>query len=94
MLTRDPASRLGGKVGAQELKSHAFFAAIDWHALYAKKLVPPFNPCVKSDGKDTANFEKEFTNMPTNSIDNGGRQTRTASDTFTGFTYEEAGVMD
>ncbi|GMH53907.1 hypothetical protein TrRE_jg1631 [Triparma retinervis] len=94
MLTRDPSERLGGKVGAEELKTHAFFAAVDWEALYDRRLMPPFNPCSKSDGKDTANFEREFTNMPTQSVDVVGRQNRAASDTFQGFTFEEKGVMD
>ncbi|GMI04854.1 hypothetical protein TrLO_g15116 [Triparma laevis f. longispina] len=93
MLTRDPAERLGGKVGAEELKSHPFFAAIDWDALMSKRLMPPFNPCSKSDGKDTANFEREFTNMPTESVDMT-RQNRVQSGTFEGFTFEEKSALD
>jgi len=96
MLTRDPSERLGGRSGAEELKSHPFFAAIDWDALYKRKLMPPFNPCAKSDGKtsDTSNFEREFTNMPTNSMDVTNRSGRVASDTFSGFTFEEKSAMD
>jgi serine/threonine protein kinase len=94
MLTREPSERLGGRAGAEEIKTHPFFAAIDWDALMERRLQPPFNPCAKTEGKDTANFEREFTNMPTNSVDMVGRQNRSESNTFSGFTYEEKGVMD
>jgi serine/threonine protein kinase len=99
LLTREPAERLGGTSGAEELKSHPFFAAIDWEALLQRRLVPPFNPCSPSDEKEsTANFEREFTKMPTQSVDSLGggtssRGSRVGSDIFNGFTYEEKSVM-
>lgn len=43
LLEREPADRLGTK-GAEEIKSQAFFADIDWVALYEKRIVPPFKP--------------------------------------------------
>jgi serine/threonine protein kinase len=49
LLDRDPARRLGVN-GAQEIKSHPFFARhIDWRKLLAKKIQPPFKPAVVSE---------------------------------------------
>lgn len=39
----DPARRLGAN-GAQEIKAHPYFAALDWEALAARELTPPFVP--------------------------------------------------
>jgi len=86
---------LGGREGVEELTQHPFFAAIDWDALYERRLTPPFNPCAQTTGEtDTGNFEREFTNMPTETIDNvSSRQQRTKSDTFSGFTFEEDSAL-
>lgn len=40
--------------------NHIFFAAIDWDALYKKKIRPPFKPAV-SQKDDTFYFDNEFT---------------------------------
>lgn len=42
------------------MKAHAFFKAIDWKALAARQVTPPFIPVVESD-ESTANFDPEFT---------------------------------
>lgn len=56
LLVRDPSRRLGVN-GAQEIKSHPFFARhIDWKQLLAKKIQPPFKPAVAS-AIDTSNFD-------------------------------------
>uniref|UniRef100_S4PSA8 Akt1 n=1 Tax=Pararge aegeria TaxID=116150 RepID=S4PSA8_9NEOP len=39
---------------------HAFFAAVCWPDLLAKKVAPPFKPQVDSD-TDTRYFDSEFT---------------------------------
>jgi serum/glucocorticoid-regulated kinase 2 len=50
LLNRDPTRRLGVN-GAQEIKSHPFFAKhIDFKKLWAKKIPPPFKPAVVSSG--------------------------------------------
>jgi hypothetical protein len=41
------------------LKKHEFFATIDFDALLAKKIRPPFQPAVC--GPDDAYFDSEFT---------------------------------
>ena len=45
LLERKPAARLGcqGR-GAEEVKSHAFFATLDWNAASLVKLSPPVVP--------------------------------------------------
>ena len=48
LLTRDPTQRLGVN-GAEEIKSHPFFANhIDFQKLIQKKIQPPFKPSVSS----------------------------------------------
>lgn len=61
LLNRNPKHRLGANGDAEELKSHPFFADVDWIQLGRKSLVPPFKPRLKSE-TDTQNFDPEFTN--------------------------------
>lgn len=61
LLNRNPKHRLGAKGDAKELMAHPFFADVDWEALCAKRVIPPFKPKLKSD-TDTSNFDPEFTN--------------------------------
>lgn len=95
LLNRNPLQRLGANGGA-EVRAHPFFATIDWDALYARKIPPPFKPN-QSGAIDTSNFEKEFTNMAI-SMDAGGagprEDKRLDSDTFVNFTYEEESHLE
>lgn len=43
LLKKDPASRLGSKYGASEVKRHHFFLGIDWHQVSARR-IPLFDP--------------------------------------------------
>jgi len=43
----------------EEIKSHIFFATIDWDALYKKEIRPPFKPAIRED--DAFYFDNEFT---------------------------------
>lgn len=45
LLERDPQARLGAN-GAAEIKSHHFFANIDWRKLLQRKYEPSFRPNV------------------------------------------------
>ena len=48
LLNRDPTQRLGVN-GAEEIRSHPFFANhIDFQKLIQKKIQPPFKPSVSS----------------------------------------------
>ncbi|XP_065170694.1 ribosomal protein S6 kinase 2 beta isoform X2 [Atheta coriaria] len=60
LFKRNPANRLGaGQGGVDDMKSHEFFATIDWNALLQKRIRPPFKPAVS--GPDDAYFDSEFT---------------------------------
>uniref|UniRef100_A0A672S7F7 Serine/threonine-protein kinase N2-like n=1 Tax=Sinocyclocheilus grahami TaxID=75366 RepID=A0A672S7F7_SINGR len=61
LLRRNPERRLGaGERDAEEVKRHPFFRSIDWAALLAKKIRPPFVPTIKGC-EDVSNFDDEFT---------------------------------
>ncbi|KAG7273778.1 hypothetical protein CRUP_003278 [Coryphaenoides rupestris] len=63
LLQKDPEKRLGaGEQDAKEVKTHLFFQAVDWEALLAKKVKPPFVPLVKTP-EDVSNFDEEFTHL-------------------------------
>jgi len=47
LFNPDPEQRLGAG-GAHEIKSHPYFASIDWDKLMAKEIMPPFVPEVSS----------------------------------------------
>lgn len=51
---------MGANRDAADLKDHPFFKSIDWVALAAKQVTPPFIPVVESD-ESVANFDPEFT---------------------------------
>ncbi|XP_059848059.1 serine/threonine-protein kinase N2 [Hypanus sabinus] len=61
LLRRNPERRLGSSErDAEEVKKQPFFREIDWEALLAKKVKPPFIPTIK-DREDVSNFDEEFT---------------------------------
>jgi len=64
LLIRDPQARLGsGESDALELKSHPFFADVDWPRLEAGVGVQaPWTPAVVGS-LDTSQFDQEFTSM-------------------------------
>ncbi|ORZ40381.1 kinase-like domain-containing protein [Catenaria anguillulae PL171] len=86
LLDRDPEKRLGAR-GPAEVKSHPFFASIDWQALIEKRVVPPFKPSVEN-AFDTSNFDEEFTReVPMDSVVNESVLSQTVQGQFAGFTY-------
>ncbi|KAL4660325.1 serine/threonine-protein kinase N2-like [Arapaima gigas] len=61
LLKKNPEKRLGAsEQDAREVKKQPFFKSVDWEALLAKKVKPPFLPTIKS-AADVSNFDKEFT---------------------------------
>lgn len=87
LLERDPTCRLGVN-GAAEIKSHPFFAQIDWRRLMAKKYAAPFKPAVES-ATDTSNFDNEFTSeVPADSVvEDGDYLSESVQKQFGGWTY-------
>ena len=64
MLVRNPKDRLGcGPEDAEEIKGHAFFAAISFDDLLAGRIHPQWRPPV-AGSLDTSQFDTEFTSMP------------------------------
>ncbi|XP_058799854.1 protein kinase C [Phymastichus coffea] len=62
-MTKNPARRLGcaaANGGESAIRSHPFFQNMDWEALEARKIKPPFKPKIKNK-KDAVNFDAEFT---------------------------------
>ncbi|NXN69380.1 PKN2 kinase, partial [Himantopus himantopus] len=63
LLRKCPERRLGaGEKDAEEIKIQAFFKEIDWDALFARTLKPPFVPTLR-DPSDVSNFDEEFTSQ-------------------------------
>uniref|UniRef100_A0A3B4DUV5 protein kinase C n=1 Tax=Pygocentrus nattereri TaxID=42514 RepID=A0A3B4DUV5_PYGNA len=63
LLQKNPEKRLGaGEHDANEVKRHWFFKGVDWEALLAKRVKPPFLPTIKTDA-DVSNFDEEFTRL-------------------------------
>ncbi|XP_036954518.1 serine/threonine-protein kinase N2-like [Acanthopagrus latus] len=63
LLKKNPQKRLGaGERDANEVKGEKFFETIDWEALLAKKMKPPFLPSIK-ESMDVSNFDSEFTRL-------------------------------
>ncbi|KAG7480547.1 hypothetical protein MATL_G00057360 [Megalops atlanticus] len=63
LLRKNPERRLGaGEEDAGEVKKQKFYQGIDWEALLAKKVKPPFLPTIK-EKVDVSNFDEEFTRL-------------------------------
>ncbi|XP_049877796.1 protein kinase C isoform X2 [Pectinophora gossypiella] len=59
-MSKNPSRRLGVAGGAAGIRQHAFFKDVDWDALHARRLRPPFRPKVRSR-REAVNFDAEFT---------------------------------
>lgn len=94
MLNRDPNQRLGGGPGdADEIKTHCFFAGIDFLAVSQRRVTPPFKPLV-SQSSDVKYFDKEFVDLPAvNSEAGEADQSLGAKGHFDGFTYQAEGTL-
>ena len=65
LLRRHPKQRLCAVSGADELRSEAFFASVDFDALVLGALDPPIAPCRSlSRPAHRANFDGRFTTLP------------------------------
>uniref|UniRef100_A0A7N5ZV06 protein kinase C n=1 Tax=Anabas testudineus TaxID=64144 RepID=A0A7N5ZV06_ANATE len=63
LLQKNPETRLGaGREDALEIKRQKFFQGMDWDALLAKKMKPPFLPVIRAP-QDVSNFDEEFTRL-------------------------------
>ena len=68
MLQKSPDARLGSsEADGTEVRSHKWFASIDWAKLERRELETPFKPNVTSD-LDVSNFDDEFTTQAVESV--------------------------
>lgn len=87
LLERDPTKRLGAG-GVEEIKRHPFFRSINWDALMAKALVPPFKPTTVDGAEDVTNVDEEFKNEEAKDTPCIPSTLRSKVDgSFQGFTY-------
>lgn len=48
-MNKNPARRLGGgRLDAEEIKRHPYFAGVDWQAFMEKRVTPPWMPIIVS----------------------------------------------
>lgn len=70
LVQKDPTLRLGCRVGdggVEAIKAHPFFEGMDWEALLARRVTPPWVPPVQ-DAADATHFDPEFTSLPMSSL--------------------------
>lgn len=93
MLQKDKSVRLGVKNDFVDIKSHPFFAPINWRLLDERRVRPPYNPNV-SGQMDLKHFDPEFVRepVPASVGKSAGSQVVSASvqeadNVFEGFSY-------
>ena len=65
LLAKDPSCRLGSNEDVLEIKTHRFFAPIDWDALLRGDVDPPWKPPISGVADtSTSQFDSEFTDLP------------------------------
>ncbi|XP_030339604.1 LOW QUALITY PROTEIN: ribosomal protein S6 kinase beta-2 [Strigops habroptila] len=93
-LRRNPNQRVGGGPGdAADVQKQPFFRHINWDDLLARRLDPPFKPCLQSE-EDVSQFDTRFTRQtPVDSPDDAAIS-ESANQAFLGFTYVAPSVLE
>ncbi|XP_050612621.1 ribosomal protein S6 kinase beta-2 isoform X4 [Macaca thibetana thibetana] len=74
-------------------KRHPFFRHMNWGDLLARRVDPPFRPCLQSE-EDVSQFDTRFTRQtPVDSPDDTALS-ESANQAFLGFTYVAPSVLD
>lgn len=96
-MTKTVSRRLGcvpSLGGEQAILDHPFFKDIDWEALEARKVKPPFRPKIKS-ARDVSNFDSDFLKEePTLTPVNPEVLKSINQDEFIGFSYTNTLFMN
>lgn len=91
LLAREPSKRLGNRPGdndVEAIKSHPFFASVDWNAILDKKVSPPWRPeAVKAT--DVSHFDKDFTQEPVTDSVTPNAGNSFVAPVFEGFTFTQ-----
>ena len=98
LLHWEPIERLGmPHCLAGPIRCHAFFDAIDWETLEARKVTPPFQPRI-NDAEDMSNFDMEFTaeTAQLSVLDQNTKQmlNNVAQEQFRGFSFTHPRMAD
>ncbi|XP_023374052.1 ribosomal protein S6 kinase beta-2 isoform X2 [Otolemur garnettii] len=93
-LKRNPSQRIGGGPGdAADVQKHPFFRHLNWDDLLARRVDPPFRPCLQSE-EDVSQFDTRFTRQtPVDSPDDMALS-ESANQAFVGFTYVAPSVLE
>jgi len=95
LLERNPELRLGGGVnGAKDVKSHPYFASLNWNDVYNKRYIPPYVPELASE-TDFSNFDDCFLTMtPRLSAPADAMMlTQSVQNVFEGYSFCEKGLL-
>jgi p70 ribosomal S6 kinase len=94
LMNRNPTARLGsGLKGPEDIKSHRFFAKVDWSTLLLKRNRAPIRPKIGKLSTDHSNFDKSFTSMPP--MDSPGHlplEGPGVDDLFSNFSFENTSI--
>lgn len=97
LLQRKVDDRLGSAVDdSASIKSHPFFADIDWSAVHGKVVAPEFKPPNRLGSIDAGNFDAEFTTEQAvdSVVTSNLSETQQDQARFDGFTYDEDVIED
>ena len=65
LFKRNPVNRLGsGPDEGDEIKSHPFFATVDFVKLYKKQITPPFVPSLMPIPSDSQYYKDQGNKLP------------------------------
>ncbi|XP_028668154.1 ribosomal protein S6 kinase beta-2-like [Erpetoichthys calabaricus] len=94
LLKKSPSQRLGSGPGdCLDIQKHPFFRHTNWEDLLARKVEPPYKPCLQSD-EDVSQFDTRFTRQtPVDSPDDSALS-ESADQVFVGFTYVAPSVLE
>jgi len=87
LLKKDPSKRYGASPD-KLVRNHPWFNGVNWDYLYNKRYQAPFKPLI-SDDLDLRNFDREFTEMEIQSMEN-----QNSFGDINGFTYDPSNETD